>query len=96
VNKPSLVIKFASILLSFINKNLLTHLLLEKKIAHTETENNRKIMHEEASTQTTDPFSKALNKTFLLFGNVKQEEYDSSSKQVKIIGFSVFNISCFP
>jgi hypothetical protein len=49
-----------------------------------------------ASTQITHPFAEAENTTFLLFVNEKHEKYDSSSKQVKIIGFSVFNISCFP
>jgi hypothetical protein len=44
----------------------------------------------------THPFAEAENKTFLLFVNVKQEKYDSFSKQVKIIRFSDFNISCFP
>jgi hypothetical protein len=53
-------------------------------------------MHVEASTQITHPFAEAENKTLLLFVNVKQEKYDSSSKQVKIIGFFVFKISCFP
>jgi hypothetical protein len=41
-------------------------------------------------------FAVAENKTLLLFVIVKQEKYDSASKQEKIIGFSVFNISCFP
>jgi hypothetical protein len=50
----------------------------------------------EASTQNTQRFIGVENKTLLLFVNVKQTNYDSSSKQVKIIGFSVFNISCFP
>jgi hypothetical protein len=49
-------------------------------------------MHVEASTQITQPFAEAL----LLFVNVKQEKYDSSSKQVKIIRFSVFNILWLP
>jgi hypothetical protein len=40
----------------------------------------------------TYPFAEAEN-NFFLFANVKQGKYDSSSKQVKIIGFSVFNIS---
>jgi hypothetical protein len=53
-------------------------------------------MHVEASTQTTHPFAGAENKTLLLFVNVKQEKYDLSSKQVKIIGFSVFYHFCFP
>jgi hypothetical protein len=53
-------------------------------------------MHVEASQKITHPLAKAENKTFLLFVNVKQEKYDSFSKQVKINGFSVFNISCFP
>jgi hypothetical protein len=53
-------------------------------------------MHVEASTQITHPFAEGENKTLLLFVNVKQEKYDLSSKQVKIIEFSVFNISCFP
>jgi hypothetical protein len=53
-------------------------------------------MHVEASTQTTHPFAEAENKTILLFVNAKQKKYDLSSNQVKIIGFSVFNISCFP
>jgi primase-polymerase (primpol)-like protein len=50
-------------------------------------------MHVEASTQITHPFAKAENKYLLLFVIVKQEKYDSSSKKVKIVGFSVFNIS---
>jgi hypothetical protein len=41
------------------------------------------------------PFAEAGNKTLLLIVNVKQENNDLSSKQVKIIVFSVFNISCF-
>jgi hypothetical protein len=53
-------------------------------------------MHVEASTQITHSFAEAENKTLLLFVNVKQEKYESSSKQVKEIVFSVFNISCFP
>jgi hypothetical protein len=54
-------------------------------------------MHVEASTQITHPFAEAgNNKTLLLFVNVKQEKYDSTSKQVIIIGFSVFSILCFP
>jgi hypothetical protein len=54
-------------------------------------------MHGEASTQITHAFAEAENKTLiLLFVNVVQEKYDSSSKQVKIIGVFVFNISCFP
>jgi hypothetical protein len=56
----------------------------------------RRIMLVKASTQITQPFAEAENKTLLLFVNVKQEKYDSSLKQVKLIGFSVFNISCFP
>jgi hypothetical protein len=51
-------------------------------------------MHVEGSTQITHPYAEAENKTLLLFVNVKQEKYDSSSKQVKIIVFSVFNILC--
>jgi hypothetical protein len=53
-------------------------------------------MHVEESTQTTHPFAEAESKTVLLFVDVKQKKNDSSSKQVKIIGFSFFNISCFP
>jgi hypothetical protein len=53
-------------------------------------------MHVEASTKTTNPFAEAENQTLFLFVNVKQVKNDSSSKQVEIIGFSVFNISCFP
>jgi hypothetical protein len=53
-------------------------------------------MHVEASTQISHPFAKAENKTILFYVNVKQEKYDSSSKQVKIIRFSVLKISCFP
>jgi hypothetical protein len=49
----------------------------------------------EALTQITLPFAEAENKTLLLFLNVLQEKYDSSSNQVKIIGFSVFNILGF-
>jgi hypothetical protein len=56
----------------------------------------RKIIHVEASTQIIHPFAKAENKTLLLFVSLKQKKYDSSSKQVKIFGVSVFNISCFP
>jgi hypothetical protein len=56
----------------------------------------RKTMHVEASTQIIHPFAEAENKTLLLFVIVKQEKYDSASKQVKVIGFPVFNISCFP
>jgi hypothetical protein len=52
-------------------------------------------MHVEASPQITYPFAEAVNKILLLFVNVKQEKYDSSSNQVKIIGFSFFNIMCF-
>jgi hypothetical protein len=52
-------------------------------------------MHVEASTQITHRFAEAENQTFLLFVNVKKEKYDSSSKQVKIIGFlfSTFRVS---
>jgi hypothetical protein len=53
-------------------------------------------MYVEASTQINHPFAEAENKFLLLFVNVKQEKYDLSSKQVKMIGFSVFNISYFP
>jgi hypothetical protein len=63
---------------------------------HTKKQKIPKITHVEASTQITQPFAEAENQTLLLFVNVKQEKYDSSSKQVKIIGFSVSNISCFP
>jgi hypothetical protein len=47
------------------------------------------------STQITHPFAEVENKTLLLFLNVKQEKYDSSSKQLKIIGFlfSTFRVS---
>jgi hypothetical protein len=47
-------------------------------------------MDVEASTQITHLFAEAEDKNLLLFVNVKQEKYDSSSKQVKIVGFSVF------
>jgi hypothetical protein len=53
-----------------------------------------KIMHLETSTQITHPFAEAENKTVVC--KCKTEKYDSSSKQVKMIEFSVFNISCFP
>jgi hypothetical protein len=43
----------------------------------------RKIMLVEASTQINHPFAEEENKIILLFVNVKQEKYDSSSKQVK-------------
>jgi hypothetical protein len=46
-------------------------------------------MHVEASTQITHPFAEAI----LLFVNVKQEKYDSSSKQVKKLGF-LFSTFC--
>jgi hypothetical protein len=36
-------------------------------------------MHVKASTQITHPFAKA-EKTLLLFVNIKQTKYDSSSK----------------
>jgi hypothetical protein len=36
-------------------------------------------MHVEATTQITHPFAEAELKTLLLFVNVKQEKYDSSS-----------------
>jgi hypothetical protein len=42
-------------------------------------------MQIDASTQITHPFADAENKTLLLLLNVKQEKYDSFSKQVKII-----------
>jgi hypothetical protein len=42
-----------------------------------------KIMHVDASTQITQPFAEAENKTLLLFVNIKQEKYDSSSNFVK-------------
>jgi hypothetical protein len=58
-----------------------------KKIRKDRSKKYRKIM--QASTQITHPFAEVENKTLLLFVNVKQ-------KQVKIIGFSVFNISSFP
>jgi hypothetical protein len=67
----------------------------ENVISSVAIEQYRKKMHVEASTQITHPFVEAENKTLLLFVNVKQEKYDSSSKQVEIIGFSVFNILCF-
>jgi hypothetical protein len=63
---------------------------------HTVSRKYRKITHVEASTEITHPFARAENKTLLLIVNVIQEKYDSSSKQVKIIGFSVFNTSCLP
>jgi hypothetical protein len=51
-------------------------------------------MHGETSTQISHAFAEAENKTpILLFVNVVHEKYDSSSKQIKKIGFSVFNIS---
>jgi hypothetical protein len=53
-------------------------------------------MHVEESKQITHPFAEAERKTLLLFVNVKHKKYDSSSKQVKINGFSVFKILCFP
>jgi hypothetical protein len=53
-------------------------------------------MHVEASTQITHTLAEAEDKTLLLFVNAQQEKEDSSSKQAKIIGFSVFNIWCFP
>jgi hypothetical protein len=53
-------------------------------------------MHVEASTQITHPFAEAENKNPLVVVNIKQEKYDSSSKQVNLIRFFVFNISCFP
>jgi hypothetical protein len=53
-------------------------------------------MHTEASTQITHPFAEAENRTLLLFVKVEQEKYDSSSKQGKILVFSVFTILCFP
>jgi hypothetical protein len=67
-----------------------------RKFAHTDGENTIKKMHVEESTQITHPFAEAECKTLLLFVNVKQKKYDTSSKQVETIGFSVFNISCFP
>jgi hypothetical protein len=52
-------------------------------------------MHVEA--QIIQSFAEAENKTLLLFAYVKkQEKYDSSTKHLKIIEFSVFNILCFP
>jgi hypothetical protein len=51
-------------------------------------------MQVEASKEITHPFAETENKTFLLLVNLKQEQYDSASKQLKIIGFSVFIISC--
>jgi hypothetical protein len=58
----------------------------------------RKIMHveDEESTVITHPFAETESKALLLFVKVKQKKDDSSSKHVKIIGFSIFNISCFP
>jgi hypothetical protein len=53
-------------------------------------------MYVEASTQIIHPFAEAENEFVLLFVNVKHEKYDLSSKQVKMIRFSVFNISYFP
>jgi hypothetical protein len=69
--------------------------LLIKILTHR-SRKYQKIMHMEASTQISLPFAEAENKTLLLFLNVKQEKYDLLPKKVKIIGFSVFNISCFP
>jgi uncharacterized protein YggL (DUF469 family) len=43
----------------------------------------RKVMHVEESTQITHHFAEVVSKFFLLFVNVKQKNYDSSSKQVK-------------
>jgi hypothetical protein len=38
-------------------------------------------MHVEESTQNTHPFAETESKTLLLFGNVKQKKYDSSSSK---------------
>jgi tRNA(Leu) C34 or U34 (ribose-2'-O)-methylase TrmL len=82
----------------YINVTLSAPLLFNEKIKKFANRSRKywKILHVEASTQITHSFAEAENKTFLLFVNVKQEKYDSSSKQVKIIRFSVFNIWCFP
>jgi hypothetical protein len=53
-------------------------------------------VEDEESTLITHSFAEAESKALLLFVKVKQKKDDSSSKHVKIIGFSVFNISCFP
>jgi predicted nucleic acid-binding protein len=83
-----------SINLHHINVALSAPLFLmrELKIRTHRSRKYRKIMHVKHNQTThTHPFEK---KTLLLFVNVKQENYDS--KQVKIIGYSVLNISCFP
>jgi hypothetical protein len=53
-------------------------------------------MHVEAPKQSLHLFAEAENKILLWFVNVKQEKYDSSSEQVKSIGFSVLKIWCSP
>jgi hypothetical protein len=49
-------------------------------------------MHVEASTQIPHPFAEAENKTMLLFVNVKQEKYDSSSKHLSLTAASFIKI----
>jgi hypothetical protein len=83
-------------ILHHINVAIFAPSLLKRRANIRRSRKYRRIMHVKASTQITQPLAEAENKTLLLFVNVKQEKYDSSSKQVKLIGFSVFNISCFP
>jgi hypothetical protein len=76
---------------------LLHHFFREDKKTRTQRSRKyQKIKHVPASAETTYPFAEVEYKTLLFFVNVKQKKFDSSTKQVKIIGISVFNISCFP
>jgi hypothetical protein len=64
-----------------INVALFAPSLLMRKNSHTQ---KQKIQKNNARTSiNTNYFAEAENGTLLLFVNVTQEEYDSSSKQVK-------------
>jgi hypothetical protein len=72
--------------------------LLEKQNLSYISENTKKIPKNIALRNINtnySSFGEAENKTLLLFVSVKQENYDSSLKQVKIIGFlfSTFRVS---
>jgi hypothetical protein len=60
----SLTLKFEQLTILAINLYLLSHFLRENKKFRTHRSRKyRKLMHVEASTQITNPFAKAKNKT---------------------------------
>jgi hypothetical protein len=70
-------------------------LIMRKQKIHTHRSRKyRKRMHVEASTQITHSIAEEENIT-LIVCKCKTEKYDSSSNQLKIIGFTVFNILGF-